>query len=55
MTMPITIDLISDTATKPTEGIRVGAVSDYVLRAVTHLDITTQNIDHVVAAFSDCR
>jgi threonine aldolase len=37
------------------KGIRVGAVSDHVPRAVTHLDITTQNIDHVVAAFSDCR
>ena len=36
------------------KGVRVGAVSDHVLRAVTHLDVTTQDIDLAIAAFSDC-
>jgi threonine aldolase len=37
-----------------TNGVRVGAASEHVLRAVTHLDIKTQDIDHAIAAFSDC-
>lgn len=32
-------------------GVRVGAASDHVLRAVTHLDIGTEDIDRAVDAF----
>ncbi|MGI9522719.1 MAG: threonine aldolase family protein [Hyphomicrobiaceae bacterium] len=45
------LDIARHAATK---GVRVGAVSDHVLRAVTHLDLTTQDIDHAIAAFCDC-
>lgn len=35
------------------KGVRVGAVADHILRAVTHLNVTSQDIDHAVAVFDE--